>query len=142
MKRNRRTSILIEGCRELPGRLAKQITERYPVVTVEEPNHGLVMIKARESAQRSLFYLGEVFITECKVQLQQVIGLGIVKGHEPELAYELAVIDAAYQARLPEVEDWQVLLEQEEGNISAQTRSYQQKVLQTKVDFETMNDGE
>ena len=41
------------------------------------------MVKVRESAQRTLFYLGEVLITECKVMINGFLGIGMVKGHEP-----------------------------------------------------------
>ncbi|CAM4233505.1 phosphonate C-P lyase system protein PhnG [Paenibacillus alkaliterrae] len=142
MQRKRRTEILINGSREIPARLAQQIAGRYEVNTIEEPNNGLVMIKARETAKKSLFYLGEVFVTECKVQIGGAIGLGIVKGHEPELAYQLAVIDAAYQAGLDETGHWQEVLTAKEHEIDQRRKARQSKILQTKVIFETMDDGE
>ncbi|WP_028611517.1 phosphonate C-P lyase system protein PhnG [Paenibacillus harenae] len=142
MQRKKRTEILINGAREIPARLAEQIYERYEVNTIEQPNNGLVMTKLRETAKKSLFYLGEVFITECKVQINNVIGLGIVKGHEPELAYQLAVIDAAYRAELKETASWSEVLIAEEEAIRRKRTLRQSKILQTKVNFETMDDGE
>ncbi|WP_199617695.1 phosphonate C-P lyase system protein PhnG [Paenibacillus alkalitolerans] len=142
MRRKRRTEILINGSREIPARLAQQIIGRYEVKTIERPNNGLVMIKARETAKKSLFYFGEVFVTECKVQIGGAVGLGIVKGHEPELAYQLAVIDAAYQAGLDETKRWQEELTAEEHAIEQKRKARQRKIMQTKVNFETMDDGE
>ncbi|MDH6670501.1 alpha-D-ribose 1-methylphosphonate 5-triphosphate synthase subunit PhnG [Paenibacillus sp. LBL] len=141
MQRRQRTEILINGSREIPARLAQQIIDHYEVNTLEQPNNGLVMMKVRETSQKSLFYLGEVFVTESKVQIGQAMGLGLVKGHESELAYQLAVIDAAYQAGIEETKHWTEVLLAEEEVINHKKKAFQHKVLQTKVNFETMDDG-
>src|SRR5699024_1231073 len=62
------------------------------------------MLKMRESAQNSLFYLGEVLVTECKVMLENDIGVGVVIGTEMELAKYLAIIDEAFEAEVMEVQ--------------------------------------
>lgn len=142
MNRKRRTFILAEGNRELAAELAGQIESSHPVTVLEQPNNGLVMVKMRESAKRSLFYLGEVFVTECKVRVGESVGLGVVRGHEPELAYQLAVIDAAYQANLEETERWIGPLIREEQVIAGRREAEQRKVLKTKVNFETMDDAD
>ncbi|WP_416827534.1 phosphonate C-P lyase system protein PhnG [Ectobacillus polymachus] len=139
MKRKQRTEILIDGSKSVSEKLAQQIIDQYSVITIEEPNHGLVMIKSRETAKKSLFYLGELFITECKVSIQNHFGLGVVKGDEPELAYHLAVIDAAYAANLPETLTWTEILASEEERIQLSIRKWEEKVLKTKVNFETMD---
>lgn len=59
MKRRQRTEILVEGSRELAARMAQAIADRYEVKLVEQPSQGLVMVKVRETAKRSLFYLGK-----------------------------------------------------------------------------------
>ncbi|RAV23059.1 phosphonate C-P lyase system protein PhnG [Paenibacillus contaminans] len=139
MKRKQRTEILINGSGTVAAELAQQIKERYEVATVEEPNHGLIMVKVRETAQKSLFYLGEVFVTECKVEIAGRIGVGIVKGDEPQLAFDLAVIDAAYEAGLQETAAWQAKLAAEAERIEEQRLAYGEQVLRTKVNFETMD---
>lgn len=152
MKRKRRTEILINGSMELTGsweltgsrnlaaQLAEEILERYDVKTIEEPNQGLVMVKVRETAQKSLFYLGEVLVTECKVQINGSIGLGVLHSHDGKLAYHLAVIDAAYEAGLKETADWTDRLIQEEAAYQKQRLAEQSGVLKTKVSFETMDE--
>ncbi|MDQ7092531.1 phosphonate C-P lyase system protein PhnG [Desulfosporosinus sp. PR] len=139
MIRKKRTRILIEGSSEVAQRLAAEILNRHEVKTIEESNNGLVMVKVRESAKRSLFYLGEVLITECKVMVAGTLGIGMVKGHEPGLAYNLAIIDAAYNARLAETEEWAKVLQLEEIRIAEERRALEKKVLMTKVNFNTMN---
>lgn len=139
MNRKRRTEILINGSKEIAARLAGEILDKYDVKTIEEPNYGLVMVKVRETAKKSLFYLGEVFVTECKVQIGGSLGIGIVKGDEPELARNLAVIDAAYHAGLKETEAWTEILMAEEKRIEERRKSDYRKLLKTKVSFETMD---
>lgn len=119
--------------------MANVISEHYQVKVIQEPESGLVMLKVRETSQKSLFYPGEVLVTECKVQIDKAIGIGIVTGDQPELAYNLAVIDAAFEANLPETIGWVELLENEEKMIQAQIADAQQSILKTKVNFETMD---
>ncbi|EKN65917.1 hypothetical protein BABA_18012 [Neobacillus bataviensis LMG 21833] len=139
MKRKRRTEILINGSKKLAAAMANEILENYIASMMEEPNDGLVMVKVRESAKKSLFYIGEVFVTECKVSIHDSLGIGVVTGHEKELAYQLAVIDAAYTAGLKETESWEKLLLQEEKKIAMDRADKLKQVLNTKVSFETMD---
>lgn len=139
MNRKRRTQILIEGIRELPKKLATSVIDKYNVEILAEPQEALVMVKMRETAKKSLFYLGEVLVTETKVQLNQKIGIGLIVGHDKELSYWLAIIDAAYQANISEISEWESLLLQEEICIAEETKKKQAEILKTKVNFETMD---
>ncbi len=140
MKRRKRTELLINGSRETTARMSAEIVKRYDVQTLEDPNHGLVMIQMRETAKKTLFYIGELFVTECKVRIGDTIGIGIVKGDEAELAYDLAVIDAAYNAKFPEIESWTALLMEEEERLAQMSVKFSTGVMKTKVSFETMAD--
>lgn len=80
MNRRRRTEILIQGRPELAKELAETIMLQYPYREVISPRYGLTMIKMRETAKSSLFYLGEVVITEAKMEIKGHIGIGIVTG--------------------------------------------------------------
>ncbi|MEH7272260.1 phosphonate C-P lyase system protein PhnG [Neobacillus vireti] len=140
MKRRRRTEILINGSQKLVEDMADCIKDNYQVKVIQEPESGLVMMKVRETSQKSLFYPGEVLVTECKVQIEGRIGIGIVTGDQPELSYNLAVIDAAYEALLPETIRWmELLLENEEKAIQEQRAADSHSILKTKVNFETMD---
>jgi len=138
MKRKQRTEILLNSPRHLAERLALEIFSHYVIRNVEEPNNGLVMVKVRETAKQGLFYLGEVFITECKVMIEGQLGIGMVQGHKTELAYHLAIIDAAYNAELPETFGWTDLLLAEKRVIEEKRAAQQAKILKTRVNFETM----
>ncbi|MBE6071471.1 MAG: phosphonate C-P lyase system protein PhnG [Clostridium butyricum] len=139
MNRRRRTEILIRGSKELAEKLAKKIEEKYDIRTIDEPNNGLVMIKMRETAKKQLFYLGEVLVTEAKININGHLGMGIVVGDNEELAVNLAIIDGAYKANLKEIDAWEELLLNEEKLIKEKEDKLSQKILETKVDFTTMN---
>ncbi|WP_208592060.1 phosphonate C-P lyase system protein PhnG [Gracilibacillus suaedae] len=138
MKRKQRTEILIQDGGVLAKELAEIVMQDYEYHEIEEPHYGLTMIKLRETAKKSLFYLGEVLVTEAKVEVHQSIGIGIVIGMEEELAKHLAIIDAAYRAELPETVEWQEKLEEVAKQIYQQKVKQQAEILKTKVNFETM----
>ncbi|MCC5910437.1 MAG: phosphonate C-P lyase system protein PhnG [Clostridiaceae bacterium] len=139
MKRGKRTEIFIEGSIEIAKQCVKAIEDKYDIELIEAPNHGLVMVKVREGAEKSLFYLGEVFVTEAKVKINDALGIGIVTGDKKELAYALAVIDAAYNANLQETREWHQVLLEEENRLKEAIKAKRDKVLVTKVNFETMD---
>ncbi|WP_059103106.1 phosphonate C-P lyase system protein PhnG [Shouchella shacheensis] len=139
MKRRRRTEILVQTSADLAKQLAETILQKHNCKEIVSPRYGLTMVKMRESAKQSLFYIGEVLITEAKVEIQQQTGIGLVQGMEDELAKNLAIIDAAYKAHLPETKQWQSLLLQAEAELNAKKAKEQAELLQTKVQFETMD---
>src|SRR5699024_12368137 len=60
---------------------------------ISGPSVGLVMVKTREHAKNTLFYMGEVLITETKIRHGSVVGTGLVKGSDNELSQAMAFID-------------------------------------------------
>lgn len=82
MNRKKRTEILIKSNENVAKMLADSVREKYEIKVIEEPNQGLVMIKMRETAQKELFYLGEVLVTEAKVYVNGALGMGIVKNNK------------------------------------------------------------
>ncbi|HWO76865.1 MAG TPA: phosphonate C-P lyase system protein PhnG [Bacillus sp. (in: firmicutes)] len=139
MNRRRRTEILIEEESNLAKHLAESIAQKYECCEITEPHYGLTMIKMRESAKNSLFYIGEVLVTEAKVEINNEIGIGIVIGMKDELAKHLAIIDAAYKAKLPETAEWESRLIDAEQRIWMKKAKRQAELLETKVDFDTMD---
>lgn len=139
MKRKRRTEILVKGDKNIAKKISEEIENKYSPKMIEAPNHGLTMVKSRECGQKTLFYLGEVLVTECKVSINGHIGLGIVQGDEEELAYHLALIDAAYESDLAEIPKWHAMLLEEEERIKEEADKKTRQILMTKVDFSTMD---
>lgn len=133
----RRTRILIEGSRELLSRLSHQVEQHYPVRIERRPTKALAMAKARDSVTGQPFYLGEILVTECTVAIGNTFGFGAVMGEDSRRAYELAIIDAAYRAKLPATMTWSEQLEEEEQRIERRHREQFAMALSTKVDFST-----
>ncbi|GAA0445371.1 MAG: phosphonate C-P lyase system protein PhnG [Bacillota bacterium] len=139
MKRRRRTEILIQDDTTLAKQLAEGLLQNYTYREIVAPHYGLTMVKMRESAKNSLFYIGEVLVTEAKVEINQHVGIGVVQGMEDELALQLAIIDAAYNANLPQTKEWHDLLLQAEAEITMKKAKKQAELFETKVNFETMD---
>ncbi|EIM08234.1 hypothetical protein A1A1_01975 [Planococcus antarcticus DSM 14505] len=138
MKRRKRTEILIQGDGRLVKNLAAGIAEKYECREITAPEQGMVMVKMRESAKNSLFYIGEVLITVVKVEVAGKIGTGLLVGMDEQRAMHLAIIDAAYKAQLPETAEWEPQLLEEEQQISIAKAQQQAELFETKVSFETM----
>jgi alpha-D-ribose 1-methylphosphonate 5-triphosphate synthase subunit PhnG len=136
--RVRRTRILVEGNPELRQALAAGVRREYAVVEPVPPEPGLIMTKMRETAKNSLFYIGEVLATEAKVRVEGHGGLGLVLGNHPEAARDLAIIDAAYNAKLSICDDWTPLLDAEEERLARQNRRNLERLLETRVEFQRM----
>ena len=139
MNRRKRTKILIDGSRDFSRELVSEIARNYDIHVLSTPQQALTMVKLRETAQKSLFYLGEVLVTETKVQIKNTLGIGIVVGDEEEFSYQLAVIDAAYEANLVETKKWALLFEDEEKRIHENRLIKEASILKTKVNFEMMD---
>ncbi|MEK4130459.1 phosphonate C-P lyase system protein PhnG [Solibacillus sp. FSL W8-0474] len=139
MNRAERTKLLIEVGRKQALEMADQIANTYEIVEVQPPREGLVMVKLRESAQQSLFYIGEVLVTETKVKIQNVFGTGIVREMEPELSRALAIIDAAFKGDFPETKQWIPVMEQLKMELSQEQQNIKRSIERTKVQFNTMS---
>ncbi|TBL70523.1 phosphonate C-P lyase system protein PhnG [Paenibacillus thalictri] len=141
LKRSQITRILIEGDRQLLKRLCALVEETAEPVVVKAPEKSLVMSKARDSVSGQPFYLGEILVTECTVALGETHGFGLLIGEDAQSAYELAVVDAAFHAGLPVTANWTSLLEQEEQRIAKRRAEEQERIMKTRVHFDTMEES-
>ncbi|HWL12337.1 MAG TPA: phosphonate C-P lyase system protein PhnG [Ureibacillus sp.] len=138
MKRALRTKLLIEIGKTEAIEFAVEILNKYHVEEIQPPKLGLTMIKMRESAQQSLFYIGEVLITETKVKINDSFGIGIVIEEDEHLSRALAIIDAAYKEELPEAVSFEKELVKLEAEYQQQLEKEKCSIERTKVNFETM----
>jgi alpha-D-ribose 1-methylphosphonate 5-triphosphate synthase subunit PhnG len=138
MEKRRLFRILTKADANTVAELAADLTEKYRVLIIEEPNKALAMIKMREPVKNSLFYIGEVIITQAVVELENTKGIAVTMGDNCEKTLNMAVIDAACnhgvfteEAKLLELEKIQ--------------NEYDMKVnalhLKTKVNFNSMDSG-
>lgn len=139
MNRRERTRILIESKNNVAQKIADDIRQNYEINIIQEPENGLTMVKVRETAKKQLFYLGEVIIIEAKCSIDGVIGIGIVVNDDEDLVLNLAIIDAAYNKEIKEIDKYDKMLEEEKIDIERYEEEIAQEILKTKVDFSTMN---
>ena len=64
-------------------------------ITVQKSRTGLVMLPMRDTAQGTAFHLGEVLVSEAKIQGPTKIGYGMRRGPDLEAAMAMAVVDLA-----------------------------------------------
>ena len=72
MKRYERTRALVEGDPALARAIVCEVERdgaQDAVAVLDEPHEELVMVQARETAQGSLFFLGEALMTSCRVRV-------------------------------------------------------------------------
>lgn len=139
VKRAERTKLLIEVGREEALQMANEVCKQYEVIEVQAPREGLVMVKMRESAQQSLFYIGETVVTETKVKIGDAFGLGLVREYEPELSKALAIIDAAYNGQLPVIVVWEEIFTKLSQRLEMEQQEVKRSIERTKVQFDTMS---
>lgn len=146
MERYDRTRTLIEGDPLLAHEIVQEVErdaarmEGDGIVILDEPHEELVMVQVRETAQGSLFYLGEALATICRVRWDGATGLGLVLGGDRCLAYELAVIDASFSGSsgMARAARWESHLQQEAARVLMREDRVAYESMQTKVDFSTM----
>lgn len=116
--------------------LGKKIQNKYPVMVIKKPEKALAMIKMREPVQNSLFYLGEVIISEAAVSIDGTVGRVAAMGDDFDKTLNMAVIDAACNKGV--FEDEKILLEWEtkQNELIEKENAMLQK---TKVDFHSMD---
>lgn len=141
MKRKELTEILVHCEESFLQRLSGEVEEHHNVTIIDEPALSLTMVKMRESAQNSLFYLCEVLVSECRVQIDNKIGIGIIVGNDFAKAYHLACIDAAYTTQSSLLQKWLPLLNEEREKQRKQQHKENSAIMKTKINFETMDNN-
>jgi alpha-D-ribose 1-methylphosphonate 5-triphosphate synthase subunit PhnG len=77
---------------------ANQILATHEVAILREPVPASIMMRATETAEGSVFNLGEVTVTEAEVEISGERGYAMVVGLAPAHALSAAILDAAYEA--------------------------------------------
>lgn len=143
MKRYERTRALVEGDPALARAIVCEVERdgsQGAVAVLDEPREELVMVQARETAQGSLFFLGEALTTSCRVRVGDAVGLGLVLGSDRCRAYELAVVDAVFSGAAGDAwaSRWDASLRAELARVEARDQREARCTAATKVDFSTM----
>lgn len=106
---------------------------------------GLLMMAAKDSFDTD-FYLGEILVTEAKVEYKGLKGYAMVMGDEPERALLAASVDAILQADTKDArEDLKQkvmdLITMQARKIAEADEMERRLIVKTRVSFETMVKG-
>lgn len=136
MEKRRLFRILAKAEEKVVEQYANEIKNGHEVVIIKKPEKSLAMIKMREPVKESLFYLGEVMITEAVVELEGKKGIAVMMGDAYERVLAMAVIDAAINADVfPHMEELLVLEKEQREQEEKENAMF----MKTKVDFHSMD---
>ena len=136
MEKRRISKILARAGKEEVKRLADEIKEKHSPVIVKAPEKSLTMIRMREPVQESLFYLGEVIVSEAIVDMDGTKGVAVIMGDDFDKVLDMAVIDAACNKGVFERYDF---LEQIEKEQTHRLEKENALFMQTMVSFHSMD---
>lgn len=140
MKKRRLSYILAHTKVEKLEGIVEELSKKYEISKVKEPEMGLVMVKVKDGVYQEKFYIGEVLITECSVHLNGSLGMGIIQGDEPRKAYAMAVIDAVFNNEEIDKTELIDILKVWEEEIEDSYIEEKAMVEGSKVKFETMGE--
>lgn len=138
MKKRRLSYILAHTNIENLKKEVEKLENLYKVSTVKEPEMGLTMVKVKDGVYKEKFYIGELLITESSVHLNGILGMGIVQGDDPERAYLMGVIDAAFNSEKVDKGELLKVIENWEKTIKDIYIEEKSMVEGSKVKFNTM----
>lgn len=130
-------SVLTHAPVDAVKQLAETILESMPHITVLKNQTGLSMVPYRDSANGTVFHLGEVLVAEAYIQLDNdVEGYGMVMGRDNAFAMAVAILDAAMQSDIQVDAITEFVAEQHTQQAQADTDLLKQ-VEATRVEMET-----
>lgn len=119
--------------------MAELVLEEAPEAeAIKGPRLGLVMMRAKESVNDEVFNVGEVLVSECAVASGNVVGWGMCMGENLKRAFNLALIDLAFEASLPIASKIAAVLEKEQRDQECESEKLLAAVLRSRVDFEVI----
>lgn len=136
MNKRRLSKILAKASPQQVQELAGEIKTQHEITVVKAPEKSLAMIKMRDPVKESLFYLGEVIVSEAIVDLDGAKGTAVLMGDDYEKALDMAVIDAACNKGVFARFD---VLEQLEAEQNRRTEQENALFLKTMVNFTSMD---
>jgi alpha-D-ribose 1-methylphosphonate 5-triphosphate synthase subunit PhnG len=103
------------------------------------PKLGMTMIQAEDSIDLQPFYLGEVLITECELNVNGTLGYGYCMGDNSQRAYCIALIDAILHiSDHPLIKEISLFIDNEKAILENKKLEEYNQILKTKVDFKIM----
>ncbi|HEY5583397.1 MAG TPA: phosphonate C-P lyase system protein PhnG [Ruminiclostridium sp.] len=117
------------------------LSSKYSIVVIKEPSKTLAMIKMREPVKSSLFYIGEVMVSEALVELDGTKGIAVAMGDNFDKVLYMAIIDAGFNSQVLEMETIRTELLNLEYKQTEKLRKENSLHLKTMVNFSSMDNG-
>jgi alpha-D-ribose 1-methylphosphonate 5-triphosphate synthase subunit PhnG len=138
MNRDKRFELIARADSKRICGIAERILGDVEVEVIKKPTSGMIMMRFRDTAEKCVFNLGEVLVTEAEVRIGSELGYAMVMGRDPETALAGAILDAAVESGHPLAPEIIDLLRSEEGRLKEELQKTWTEVATTKVDFEVM----
>ncbi|MDY7083428.1 MAG: phosphonate C-P lyase system protein PhnG [Halobacteria archaeon] len=110
------------------------------VEVLQEPKPQLVMQRVEEPVEAKPFNLGEVLVTAAEVEIEGEKGFAMVAGKAKRKTLSGAIVDAAVEAELPEVNEAEEVLEAGIADRKQRRSTQWSESRATAVEFESMED--
>lgn len=136
MEKKRMFRVLSKADAAVVQGFAEEIKAQHETVIIKKPEKSLAMIKMREPVKESLFYLGEVMITEAIVEVNAQKGIAVTMGDQFDKTLNMALIDAAVNAGVFTHMDVLEKLEQEQKLVEEKENAM---FMNTMVNFHSMD---
>lgn len=108
------------------------------LTVVKPPKTGLVVMQVREPVAEERFFLGEVLVTECTVDLDGALGWSMREGDDRVAALAGAVLDAVVAAAHPAADDVRALCDRVAARRDAARVAEWAEIASTVVEFEDL----
>lgn len=122
--------------------LSGKITEAGDVIMIKEPSKTLTMIKMRETVKSSLFYIGEVMVSEAIVEMNGIKGMAVTMGDDFEKVLAMAIIDCGFNNGFSVMKKIEGDLMAFEAKQNKRKEKENGMHLKTMVNFNTMAGGD
>lgn len=136
MNKRQLSKILAKADAKKVRELAEELKESHEITVVKAPEKSLTMIKMRDPVKETLFYLGEVIVSEAIVDLDGAKGTAVLMGDDFDKVLNMAIIDAACNKGVFVRYD---VLEQLEAEQIRRTEQENALFLNTMVNFHSMD---
>lgn len=136
MEKERLFRIMAKADAGIVAGLSKELKERHSIVIIKAPAKTLVMIKMREPVRESLYYIGEVMVSEAVVELDGTKGMAVIMGDNFNKALDMAIIDAACNGGVFQGERYLLDLEKIQRGLEMKENAMH---LRTMVNFNSMD---
>lgn len=141
MQKKRLFQILSRAQTKRLKALAEQVSDRHEIAVIKAPAKNLAMIKMREPVKSSLYYLGEVMVTEAIVECDSIKGMTVTMGDDFDRALYMAIIDCGFNNGFAEMTDVEAQLLTMERKQQKRIEQENAMYLKTMVSFNSMDGG-